>query len=260
MTLKDTLRKMSKSNLLVTPLLETWLVKHADDPLGATTAKTIEETLKIWPRDRTQSFSASSGGVCPRRQEFSFLGTPQEGSINTRLSMIFMDGKWRHLRWQAMLLQSGIIDSIEVPLRDKKLRIKGSMDGVGATLGHSFYGDDHDFGWELKGTNEYSFRSSRYKGPMEKHLQQIDNYFLVSGLDLFSLVYEDKNSQEWAEWVVVRDEARVRQARQNLVEMNNAIDTQTLHDIQPECKNMKGEYLTCPYGETCLKTGSWWTP
>lgn len=257
MSLRQTLKKLAATELLVTPYLEAWLVQNPDHWYSPETAQQIADVMVTQPRDRSASFSASAAGTCPRRQEFQYLGVKQGGSLDTRLSMIFVDGKWRHMRWQAVLLDAGILDSIEVPLRDKRLRVKGSMDGMGETNGHPYYGDGVDFGFELKGTNDFAYRGSKYTGPKPAHLAQVDRYFLVSGLEMFSLLYEDKNSQQWQEWVIQRDETRVKQARKDLVELNTAIDTKTLHPIQTECLKGEGDARYCPYVETCLKTGSW---
>ena len=196
--------------------------------------------------------------MCSRRQELAFLGLPVWPVTDKKLLQIFANGKWVHLRWQAMLLEAGILDSIEVGISSKRYRAKGSLAGEGIAQTGRFL--DRDFGFELKGRNDFQFNTQAAKGVDEKTRKQVDRYFLVSGMDLFIIMNENKNDQTWKEWVFVRDEGRVTEQKEELKELNAAIDKQTLHPKLPECKRGEGEWKKCPFGGegfTCDIVGKW---
>lgn len=180
-------------NLVVTPRLTAWLVQHGDEELDAKVAQRVYDLLTTKPRNRVASFSSSSAGNCIRRQVFEYVGAAGGAVPTPTLQNIFSDGKWRHLRWQAMLLMAGILTTVEYPLSWPAKRSKGSVDG------HGFVPDTHpryggrEFGFELKGANPYVWQTVDKTGaPPDKTLNQVHRYFLLSGFDLFVVVYENK--------------------------------------------------------------------
>lgn len=257
--LKSLLRESSEyDGQIVTPVLTDWLLANPDWYLSEKVAQQIAKVASTRPRDRSGTFSGSGAGLCPRRQELAFLGLPAWPVTDKKLLQIFANGKWVHLRWQAMLLEAGILDNIEVGMFHKRFRVKGSMDGTGCSQAGRFIG--RDFGFELKGRNDFAFNSQSAKGVDDKTRKQVDRYFLVSGLDLFVIVNENKNDQDWKEWVFVRDESRVKEQKEELKELNEAIDKKTLHSKLPECKRGEGEWKKCPFGGdgfTCDIVGRW---
>ena len=54
---------------------------------------------------------------------FQYIGVPVMSRGDSRLHSIFIDGTWRHIRWQMMLLEAGILTDIEVPFHDDELRL-----------------------------------------------------------------------------------------------------------------------------------------
>lgn len=244
--------------LIVLPRHFRWLSRHGDaallpndgrEGIGATILTQMVET----PRDRTRSFSASSAGACERAQVFGFHGGEAE-KPDPQLQSIFNDGKWRHLRWQAMLLQSGILMDIEVPLFWNKMLQRGTMDGLGVVP------DDHfveewrglEFGFELKGVNAFQYDGLTKSGPKEEHLNQVARYFLLSGLELFSIVYENKSTQAAHEWVISRHDdgmaARIEAQRDEVEHLKSYVDEEALPSQLPECALGKGAWKKCQYG------------
>jgi hypothetical protein len=249
----DTLKIMSRnSNLVVLPRYLRYLAKHGDEPLieaGSRAESLILEQLTATPRDRTQSFSASSAGYCERAQVFGFYGA-EAPSPDPQLAAIFNDGKWRHIRWQALLLTAEILDDIEEALRWNRMLQRGTMDGIGHVPDDHYRKDwrGKQFGFELKGVNAFQFDAHKKNGPTEKHLKQIHRYFLISGLELFSVVYENKSTQEPYEWVIEPDPVRMDEERQEVANLKEAIDTQTLPPMLPECVAHKATWKKCNYG------------
>jgi hypothetical protein len=244
MTLNKLLRDMKRDDLLVTPKLSLWLLRNDHVVVDKAVADHLSRVASTPPRDRSASFSSSSRGSCLRAQVFGFLGAPAYSPADIHLSNIFIDGTWRHLRWQAMLMKAGILTDFEVPREDKKLRLKGSVDGVNF--------DEH-WGFELKGMNTYGFASCVTKDqPLEKHLMQVGTYFIMyPELTRWSLLYEDKNLNHWHEFVVDRNDGYTDAAMDELATLNRHIDESTLPDLCDECKK-KLDYK-CPYSEICVK-------
>lgn len=251
------------SQYIITPRLNMFLMQNPNLVVDDWVAELIQKEITKQPRDRTASFSSSSAGVCPRRQVYQYLGI-DSGTVNDpKTQNIFYDGTWRHLRWQAVLLQAGILSEIEYPLRWDEKRSRGTMDGVGIVP------DDHpnsewrglEFGFELKGTNSYVYKQSAGKGPKEEHLDQVHRYFLVGGFDLFVIVYENKDNQEWSEWVIEPDPKRLAAQEKELDALNGFVDRQQIPPMLPGCKTQTGkEWEWCQYAGThgvCVQRDQW---
>lgn len=250
---------------MLTPRINDWLMQHGDDARSEVTARWVYKQLKTQPRIRSGSFSASSSGDCLRYQELQYLGMPSMDTTDPRLQNIFDDGKWRHLRWQSMLMDAGLLTRCEMPLYWRNKRSRGTIDGYGIVP------DDHprtswqglDFGFELKGMNPYMY-SKVVKGDQdikEEHTRQFSRYFLMGGFDLFVVIYENKATQEWFEWVVEPDDQLIAESQQELDDLNQAIEHKHLHDMLPQCKIRTGAFKECPFGRTaqgtCPKAGTW---
>lgn len=231
--------------------LLTWDGNYSPDAV-----KKIHRALSAKQRDRRFSWSASSAGKPLRHQELSFLGAPTVGSTDPRLQMIFHNGTWTHMRYQAILLTAGLLDNIEVTIKRPSERARCTMDGMGTVLGGRY--DGREFGFELKSRNDFQFKRQVVLDPDDRTRAQVDFEFWLSGLDMFVILNENKNTQEPKEWVFFREEDRVRDIRNMVKELNKAIDQQRLHPIPEECK--ESNFKSCPWGPNgaCANTGSWY--
>lgn len=266
MSVARTVRRLTNATQIVTPRYVKWLSENADKPLPDWVVGILAEHMRKVPRDRSGSFAGSAAGDCLRAQELTFLGKPPsiERTIDPQLQHIFDDGKWRHLRWQGFLLAAGIIERIEVPAPWPRMFSKGTMDGAGTVW------DDHpnvswrgeEFGFELKGVNPFQYsRWVKGRYPIDKHMAQIHRYFLVTGLEYFSVIYENKGTNQWHEWVVRPIPELLKESQQELDELNRAREKQRLHEILPSCKIRKGaNWESCSFagvGGTCERTKRW---
>jgi hypothetical protein len=250
---------------IITPRLNMFLMNNPNLVLDDWVADKIREQLVKQPRVRSGSFSSSAAGMCHRRQVFAFLDIHPDGVNSPQLQQIFYDGTWRHLRWQAVLLQAGLLTDIEFPLKWEAMRSVGTMDGLGVVP------DDHanfmwrgcEYGFELKGINTYGFKKAVSDGVKDDHLAQVHRYFLSGGFDLFVIIYEDKNTQEWIEWVVTPEEALLAAQREELRLLNEAVDKKQLPMMRPECASKTGDIWVkgwCPYAGDhgiCESATSW---
>jgi hypothetical protein len=185
---------------------------------------------------------------------------PQVGSADARLQSIFLNGRWVHLKWQATLMEAGLLDNIEVTHVKPSMRARCSMDGMGTGLDGRYAG--REFGFELKGRNDWAFNGQTIKGVDEQTRAQVDFEFMLSGLDMFVILNENKNNQSMKEWVFFRDDERIRDMRKQVKQLNKSIEIQRLHPKLEECKKelKDGEFFKCPYGTpggVCSASGTW---
>lgn len=257
-SLRNAINVQLEDDLIVTPPLKRFLVQNRNITIDWKVAKKIARVMSTPQRDRRFAWSASAAGTCLRRQELGFLGVPTPYNIDPQLAQIFYNGTWVHLRWQATLMQAGILDAIEVVAKKPSLRARCSMDGMGTALEGRHQGEP--FGFELKGRNDYAYGKQERSGVDEKTRRQVDFEFALSGFERFVILNENKNTQMWKEWVFLRNEERVKVALQEIRSLNRAVDRGKLHSMLPECRLRTGEFDSCPFGGIggpCEMSGSW---
>lgn len=243
------LTKLMKSikrvdDLLMTPIIEDWLRQCPNGVVWDDSGLALWKDLvtKAARNDsREGRFGASSRGKCQRRQIFSFLGMPEGRIMDPEQANLFNDGKWRHLRWQMMGLQSGALTHAEYAAALPQYRTKVSMDGLNA-MGEWIF--------ELKGDRN----SARLMdGNPEDHMLQVHTMFLVTGWDVCSYVVEDKSNNTWREIIVRRDPKIITQVRTELEQLNEYVANRKLPPVLPACEGKTGPYRGCGYGPQCLE-------
>jgi hypothetical protein len=252
--LKDTMH-METSELLVTPRVTQFLydnpqgltLNRAGTALSRDSKRIISEVMDkgfAGNEDRTGRFGASARGTCERKQMFTFLGMPVHRIQDPELSNLFNDGKYRHLKWQIMGLQSGALTDVEVGIAMPALRMRSSIDGVN---------EDEGFIFELKGDRYPARMMEKSGGVDEKHDLQIHSMFIMTGYDLCSYVVEDKSSQNWREVVVEKNKATTRKVLDEMNRLNQSVDDKVLPEPLAACKVKEGPYKTCPFAVQCIK-------
>ena len=252
-------REVKRKETIVTRPINEWLLRHGDDCFSPEVVAYVADQIGTQPRIRSGSFSGASAGACLRAQELSFAGVQGE-AIDSQLRNIFNDGKWRHLRWQAMLLETGTITHAEYPVFWDDYYSRGTLDAYGMVP------DDHavktwrgkPFGFELKGVSTFQFGKYTSAGrPIDKHMLQIHHYFVLSGLDLFSYVIEDKTTQEFYEMVIEPEDEWFERAEADIIALGKAVRGQRIHGPRPDCIRHRGDdYSSCPFGSAtgaCMK-------
>lgn len=234
--------KIAKRNTTITPKLMGWLSSHdgvrLEDPI---TTERVLQILAPSEHDRSGVFHPSQLYECERKQLFEFDGLkPGNKRYDPTLQNLFNDGHFRHLRWQIMLLNAGILTDIEVAVSIPEFRLAGSMDGANFRDGWMF---------ELKGTSQFS--TVLANGAMPAHVKQVHAYLLASGLEKALIVYEDKSSQQWHEIEVRKDQEMIDEIASILTRLNYAIETDQLTEMLDECKNQTGRFARCPYASVC---------
>ena len=251
--LKDTMH-LETSELLVTPKVTQFLRTNSEGILmnKAGTAVSRESKALVAEimdkafagnSDRSGRFGASGRGSCHRAQLWTFLGMPTGRIQDPELTNLFNDGKFRHLRWQIMMLQSGAVTDVEVGVAFKKYRMSSSIDAVN---------DDDGFIVELKGDRNPSRMMQKPGAVDEKHNLQIHSYFMLTGYDRCSYIVEDKQSQVWREVIVHRDAKITQLVEEEMMELNEAVDLRAMPPMLDECALKQGKYKTCGFAAQCF--------
>lgn len=235
--------------LPVTPRHEKWLLENPNANYSASAKNFLSCEIGKPQRVRTGSFSASSAGICPRRRQFDFLGLPTTTRLNARTVSIFHNGTWTHLRWQMAGMSAGWLARGEVPVENTDLMLKGTMDGV----------LDTGEGLEIKSINSNGFNYvMSQQTPKLAHQLQIAAYFLATDIERFSVIYENKDTQDYKEIVFPRSPGAVTAARTDLEKIVDKTVHEELCEIKDLCWAKQGsEYLQCPYRSVCLEIKNW---
>lgn len=250
MSLKESIKAV-QNDLPITMRHEIWLTENANPKYSDEAIAFAEDQLRGITgsnRLRKKMFRASAAHDCSRKQVFKFIGMPTKEEIESKLSGIFQTGNFMHLKWQMSGMTEGWLVRAEVPVDRPEFNAGGTMDGVMYTGG----------GFEYKTINDRGFGRVTTFGPMEGHLAQVDNYMFLGELDHFSIVYENKNTAEWREFKVERDEKRMTETKENFERLNEFVEAKALPMILPVCKSKEGPiYRQCPFREICLTTRGW---
>lgn len=248
MSLNRMLKDLQRG-LLVSPRHEQYLAQcQGDVVLTDSTVQFIVDQLSKGDRDRRATFSASGRGNCLRQQIFGYLSLNGERSFTSDQAAIFVHGSWTHLKWQSMGLDAGWLAQVEVPCRIDEFALTGTIDGI----------LDTGEGWELKSINSRGFRNVCEYGPQEKHLLQIHAYMLATGIRTWSLVYEDKDTQQWREWVIPRSQEVIDVILDELQTLKESRERKELPLILDSCHKREGTtYKQCPFKNQCLEMHKW---
>ena len=251
MTSLRELIRASQDDLPITVRHERWL-KTSHNPKYSD--KAIEFARSVLAkevgggRSRITKFRGSGTGHCNRRRIFSALGMPEKDTIDSQLASIFHTGNFLHLKWQMAGLTEGWLVQAEIPVGLEELEIAGTMDGL-------IY-DNSMF--EFKSINANGFRNVMSSGPKSEHVAQVHVYMLMANLDKASILYENKDSQDWREFVINRDDALMDKIITDLDYLNECLDVEELPPILDSCAEQVGSvYRHCPYSNVCLGISSW---
>lgn len=247
MNLKSQIRAVQQS-LPITQRHEAWMRENADAAYSERACDFAWDVLRGnlgSQRERKPRRLRGSGtGKCGRQRILKLLGAKDEVANDSRLSNIFHTGNFLHLKWQMAGFTEGWLADAEVPVVSELHNVAGTMDGV-------LYDGS---GFEFKSINSrgFSFVTSSNK-PKQDHIQQVHVYMLMSGLETFSVVYENKDNQEWREFRVVRDEQIIDQIVAELDELNEALRLQQLPDGSiKSCLDRDSTYRNCPVRDACM--------
>jgi hypothetical protein len=244
--------KLAQPQLVISKRYDEWMKtnsnpvysQHALD-FGAWALKS-----QATPRDRRGTFSASSLWACQRRQQFTFLGLPED-PVSTRLGGIFQNGTFMHIRWQMAGLTEGFLVDVEVPIGSNDMNLSGTQDAIaydGSVV-------------ELKSIHTNGFSQINTFGPKDGHIYQVGTYLLATDAPRAVILYEDKNTQEYVEFVFTRAELERDHVLYNIAVGAQMVwdatnHKQLVHHLD-ECAAGEGRYRGCQFASRCLGIRSW---
>lgn len=233
--------RMATSEDWIKPRYYEYLARRRDVPAEQKFALSL---LGLPERDRTNSWAASGAGKCLRQRQFGYLGLsqrkPEQHSLN-----IFLNGTWTHIRHQVVGLAASYLRQVEVPLVNKKLNLRGTMDAIDIT----------GIPVEYKSINQNGFMGVRQFGPRSDHLAQIHSYMYAGGFSSARMVYENKNTNDLLEFHVQRSDEQTEQVLGDLDMLNAATGAGVLLPMLDECTRKEGQYRWCPYASQCPMAG-----
>ena len=239
--------KHSKHETVVSERHDAWAMENANAKYSDAAREFALGQLQAVPRKRSGTYSASSLGACGRQQQFGYIGLPQIAP-SSRGAAIFHNGSFMHLRWQMEGITEGWLREAEVAIPENDYRLSGTMDGIcddGSIL-------------ELKSINDNGFRSVLAFGPQKKHLMQGYAYALATGIKRVVFLYENKNDQEYREFVVDITEEHLEEAKDRAKYLWEKTDKRELIGPLSKCIDKEGfDYKYCPFRDQCLGIRSW---
>lgn len=240
--------KAAQTNKVVTPLHEAYLSRTGDVEVSQAIAEFVVKELQSKQRDRGATFSASARGTCLRQQVLAYVRHPGKQSFTSDTNAIFIHGTWTHLKWQAMGFDAGWLKEAEVSCVAPEYHLTGTIDGI-------LYDGT---GWEFKSINQRGYRYVLENGPKPEHLLQAHSYMIATGIRQWSVMYEDKDTQQWTEFVVPYTEEIADAVMDELVVVNKAVDTRTLPAPLDACTRGEGTtFKQCPYKSDCVFLPKW---
>ena len=237
------------SDLVVSARHEKWLSENSNPVYSEKALDFAVDALEAQakPRDRRGTISASSLGYCRRKQQFTYIGMP-ELPPTPKTAGIFQNGTFMHIRWQMAGLTEGWMRDAEVPVGRNDYGLSGTQDGIA----------DDDSVIELKSTNSNGFNRVMTFGPLGGHPFQVGTYVLTTGAEKGVLIYENKDTQDFKEFVLYRDDLPLDEIEVINDKLWEKVAGQELLDMLPECEIKTGyKYAGCPFRNVCPAMKSW---
>lgn len=202
------------------------------------------DTLRDDFGDGTGRIRPSAIGHCLRAQLLSYHGEQSARPVR-KLERIMLMGTFRH-RWvQAVGLSMGWLTDVEVPLQYPPWMLAGRMDGL----------QSDGTGLEFKSTNSFKLPTVRKLGrPLFHHEMQVNAYMIATGIERFSVVYEERNFADFEEFRVGPNLAIQERLRSDMDLLLSHLDADTLPPILPDCQEATGAvYNDCFWKEACFR-------
>jgi hypothetical protein len=239
-------KMMNAMALPITPRHEQWLAL-GDPHYSAEALEFAQGQLSRTlggGRRRERLFRASGAGRCLRERMYSRLGAPEQVGPDTRRQSIFNVGNFMHLRWQMAGLTEGWLRQAEVPADRPDLGFGCTLDGI-----------LHDGSiFEAKSINHRGFVIVQDYGAKHEHVKQVHYMMLATETDAASLLYEDKDTQDYTEIRVHLDPEVMDEVRTELDLLMTGLATQSLPPMLDACAAQTGaQWRNCAFRDLCAK-------
>jgi hypothetical protein len=191
------------------------------------------------------------GDVCTRRQLLSYHGAEQ-ADPELDLTQLFSEGTWKHYQWQVAGLSEGFLTDIETPIHQDDGSKWGQIDGRLRTGGL----------FELKAVRNNVWQKVvlDQRRPKPNHMLQTVATMLRMQVDHASLVYVDRNTGGWFEFVVTEGDPWYVVTRKELERREEVlyhhVAAETMPSMLPDCSRGTGSvWADCLFRTSCVSWG-----
>lgn len=243
------------------PLVNRWIVEHSET-LDKYTDDDIEHMLSLMRkgtvRDR-RVFSPSGATACARKQVISkHKEFKEDRTFDVRTIRIFLDGNWRHLKWQMIFFKMGIAESFEEFKSFGPLDYGGSIDLIVRLnmnkVATTKLGKKLRVILDVKGAHDNDWAYiRRTRKPHRAHYVQVQIYMMLHNIQYAIIWYENKNTNDVLEVIVEADYEFWDTLRQRQKNMKRFFELDAFP--KEECDIDKNDFVhrSCPQREVCLK-------
>ncbi len=255
-------RKVKKPKELLVPLVDKFLLSQGDNAEWMS-ERCIEIATDLFhqmnarqdERRARKVFSASGAYGCMRAQELDTRGLNRIPITDYKLINIFHDGNWRNAKWICIFELMGLLKQYEVTQLKKKYNVAGTPD---AELDLSLYYDHiSDVGVEIKGMHNREYNafinndhSSRWGAG---RILQVNTYMLITGAKFWIIWAENKETQEYAEQIIYRNDVIIDYLIKRYRYQLEARSMQALPAIECEMNNTDKIFARCRQNKNCSK-------
>lgn len=181
---------------------------------------------------------------CSRMIVYYLRGEPLEIKETPQSLRILKVGHYLHYRIQKLLVESGLAkeSDVELPVKDDDLWLRGHCDAIIEVNNEKYI-------FEFKTVNSWSF--SKLIDIPDSYKDQATLYMHCLKIPRTIFLFENKDTQEWREFLYFLDELRL----QNLLLKIREIQDCVKRNILPrrECTTKAhGARKRCPFVELCF--------
>lgn len=239
---------------VLVPLLEELLEK----PVEVEDEEDIDFMTKLMrsrSREREKGvFSPSSLGSCIRQAYFARTGQKRLRAFSPQTHGYFLDGDFRHYKWQFCLWKlhrAGVIELVAV-----ELRVHSSAGDFAGTLDALVKIDGRLYIVDFKGMNVRDFQRFAQSGTFVKHRIQITGYGSLAKVEDALLIAENKAgpTDRGSPIALHEDHVLIRQhkveMKKRLRELRRYVDEKIVPP--PACVSTRHkEFQECPFSWYC---------
>lgn len=190
---------------------------------------------------------------CERQAAFVFVGMPGRGIKDPEQEAVFEDGKWRHLKWDAIFLDMQLVlgskkfavVSIEEYVEVPKLFIAGHLDAVIKINGEKWVVD-------FKGINSWGFeRVFREHEPHEAHVLQLICYMRARRIPRGMILYDHKDKNLTKIFAVRFTQAQWSEVNEWCERVLRKLVKEDLPPMSLDCQSGNFLFEKCPFSYVC---------
>jgi hypothetical protein len=236
------------------PLLDEYLLERT-----RTKHRHVTTPMAMEPPKRPAGrISPSQLCGCERAAIFKFVGAEGRRKVNPDQELVFDDGNWRHLKWQAMFRDMEAVLGpdrisvlgVEMPVLFPEMYIAGTLDVL---VDIPEDGTEHRWVIDIKGINRRGFDWICHQNePVAHHVKQLVSYEKSANCGDGFIWYECKDTQRTKAFIVRHDDEAWTEVESWCGSVLSLLSREMLPDVHPECDRGTFRFSKCPYSSLCF--------